>query len=99
MGEEYKVRPVTDDEVAELVEPPQPIPLSERKPVPEDCFEIKNQSCTMHYCWLCRAELHAGVERAIWQWHSVPMTNDLGWNKWTHWLPASVDHLPARVQS
>lgn len=83
MSEEYSVRP---------------IPVSERKPGPEDCLEIKTTQHVLHYCWLCRPVLHYGEERLIWDWKLIPMDNERGWERWTYWLPASTKYLPARVE-
>lgn len=83
MSEEYNVRP---------------IPLSERLPQPEDCLEIKTSAHIMHFCWLCYPMMHYGEERLIWDWKMTPMANERGWERWTHWLPASTKYLPARVE-
>jgi hypothetical protein len=77
---------------------PQPIPLSERKPEDGDCMEIKSSTYTMHYCWLGYSILHAGIERLIWDWKAIPFATDRGWERFTHWLPASTRFLPARVE-
>lgn len=76
----------------------RPIPLSERKPGPDDCLEIKNQSWTMHYCWLGYSILHAGIERCVWNWRAIPMGAKGGWEEYTHWLPVSVRYLPTRME-
>lgn len=81
-----------------LINPPtQPVPIAERLPGPEDCLVIKNTSWEMRYCWLAKSVLHAGIERLIWEWKPLPMTNELNW-PWVYWLPASTQLLPTSSQ-
>jgi hypothetical protein len=67
---------------------PQPIPLSERMPGPEDCNH--------GMAWVGRQLLGK-----YWEW-SYEVCEDgeflFAGEEFTHWLPASVDYLPARVQ-
>jgi hypothetical protein len=65
---------------------PQPIPLTERLPGPEDCNGPSGP-----YCWYGSV----GINMGTWEWViEDPMDDPVGY---THWLPASVDYLPARV--
>ena len=76
----------------------QPIHLSDRKPKPEDCLEIKNSDHVMYYCWFACLILHANVERLIWDWKPLPYASERGWEQWTYWLPASTSFLPTKVE-
>jgi len=84
----------------ERLSPPQPVPVpvavSERLPEHSDCLIVKNTQWEMRYCWLARSMLHAGIERLIWEWKPLPMTNELNW-PWAYWLPASAHLLPAHA--
>jgi hypothetical protein len=60
---------------------PRPIPLTEREPGPDDMDAIDYDCCY----WGDWQEDHW-----IWKWGSGP------WRDETHWLPASVQVLPAR---
>jgi hypothetical protein len=65
----------------QLVTLQQPIPLAERQPGPDDMDAIDYDCCY----WGDWQEDHW-----IWKWGSGP------WRDETHWLPASVQVLPAR---
>lgn len=66
------------------IEAVEPIPLKERWPGKEDCNDRGR-------CWMGRASL---AKDGTWTWEFMPPDDFL----LTHWLPASVQLLPARVE-
>lgn len=65
----------------QLVTLPRPIPLAERKPGPADLGGLDSDSC-----WWG----HWQDGHWLWIWDYEPVRDE------THWLPASVEVLPAR---
>ncbi len=65
----------------QIVTLPQPIPLAERKPGPADLGGLDSDSC-----WWG----HWQRDHWLWIWDYEPVRDE------THWLPASVEVLPAR---
>jgi hypothetical protein len=66
----------------------KPIPLSERKPGPED---LKNGQA-----WYGQPQPFG--DQDTWDWCYTKPVHGEG-SSFTHWLPAYIDYLPARVQS
>lgn len=84
---------------------PDPIALSERLPEPEDCRCITpSTERDGAYIW-AGSVIHSTCLRSFWNWDLVNreymITNSVsghGPPLYTHWLPASVRYLPARVE-
>lgn len=65
---------------------PDPIPLSERKPGPDD---FKNGQT-----WYGQEQPFG--DQDTWDWcYTTPVHGE--WSSFTHWLPASTKYLPARM--
>ena len=73
---------------------PQPIPVTERLPGPEDCMVISWSEIRSPHVWAGKRRLINGPTE-IWDWTfaSIPCLEESG--EFTHWLPASASVLPA----
>ena len=76
----------------------RPILLSERRPGPKDCLEIKRYDGITHHCWLGYSTRVNGEELLSWGWKWIPVDNGCWWHGWDYWLPASTKYLPARME-
>lgn len=68
-----------DEQMSEAV---KPIPLSERRPGPNE----REYDGIDYCCWWAKQQ----DDRWLWKWGL--------WSGETHWLPASTKYLPARVE-
>jgi hypothetical protein len=85
-----------------------PIPLSERKPRPEDGYCLSGHPDSSIWVWVgcidrirlkAKRETEWKGEEVIGVWHWELRNVDKGLQShYTHWLPASTRFLPARVE-